>query len=332
MMLPDFNRLKIFHAIYACGSIVKAARQLHLTQSGVSQHLQKLELELQTPLFTRLHRRLIPTQAGQRLFGLIAPFIQRLGEELDVIRQEQELPSGLLRIGAPMEFGRLNFPGLFATFRAQHPRVRFHLTLGDPGRLLALLSSGELDFALVDLFLAHLQGSRTQAIYAIEPIIAEEVILACSATYYNAHIGGNHSFSHLIAQDFLAYRPRTATLRSWFRHHFDKTTVRIDPILIVDSFQAILSAIKRDMGLGITVSHAVWDEMQRGLLVPITTERPSIINQISLMRLQDKIPSLAEKAFLSYLRDHIRSSALDSTFTGRAVDQPRAGEPGTTEQ
>ena len=57
-MLPDFNRLKVFYHIYRTGSVVAAADELCLTQSGVSQHLQKLENEIGMPLFTRLHKNL----------------------------------------------------------------------------------------------------------------------------------------------------------------------------------------------------------------------------------------------------------------------------------
>ncbi|RLE03892.1 MAG: LysR family transcriptional regulator, partial [Bacteroidetes bacterium] len=62
-MLPDFNRLKVFYYIYSLKSIAAAARQLHISQPAVSQHLKKLEAEINTSLFVRLHKRMVPTSA-----------------------------------------------------------------------------------------------------------------------------------------------------------------------------------------------------------------------------------------------------------------------------
>lgn len=55
-MLPDFNRLRVFYYIYKTGSSTSAGKELHLTQSGVSQHLKKLEQELDYELFTRVNK------------------------------------------------------------------------------------------------------------------------------------------------------------------------------------------------------------------------------------------------------------------------------------
>ena len=51
MNIPDLNRLRVFFWVYECKSVVAAAKELHITQSAVSQHLKKLELELGTPNF-----------------------------------------------------------------------------------------------------------------------------------------------------------------------------------------------------------------------------------------------------------------------------------------
>ncbi len=126
-MLPDFNRLKVFYHIYKLNSIVAAANQLHLSQPAVSQQLQKLEAELKFPLFIRLHKKLVPTAAGERLFKLVEPFVDKLQDEIPHIRQPLDQPSGLLRIGAPREFGKEYLPTFCSSFREQYPDVTFNL-------------------------------------------------------------------------------------------------------------------------------------------------------------------------------------------------------------
>ena len=122
--------------------IVAAAKGLNITRSAVSQHLKKLEDEIKTQLFTRLHKRLVPTVAADRLFAIMDPFYKELQSGLQVIKRAKIRPSGLLRIGAPVEFGKAYFPGIFASFRLLYPEVTFFLKLGDPEVLLAGLIEG----------------------------------------------------------------------------------------------------------------------------------------------------------------------------------------------
>lgn len=71
--------------------------------------------------------------------------------------------------------------------------------------------------------------------------------------------------------------------------------------MTVDSHQAVISAIMHHAGMGIIASHMVREEIAHGQIVRINTPEPEIINQIALVQLQDKIPTLAEKTFRSFL-------------------------------
>lgn len=300
-MLQNLDRIKVFYYVFSEGSVLSAAKILHVSQSAISQSLQKLENEIQSPLFTRMHKRLVPTAAGERLFEVVHPFMLELEMCLKNIEQAKDKPFGELRIGAPVEFGKAYFPGIIANFREQHPDVTFYLKFGDPGRLLPLVESGRIDFAFVDVFLTQKQFFANLDIYHFDPVVEEEVILACSKQYYENFVKNDHSFEHLIRQKFITYRHNAQTVKNWFKHHFDKYNVKLQVVLTVDSQQAVISAIKHDAGIGIVASHLVSKEIQRGLIVPINTSKPQIINQISLALLQDKIPTLTEKIFQNFL-------------------------------
>ena len=301
-MLPDFNRLKIFCLIYATRRVVAAAGKLNITPSAVSQQLKKLEFEIKAPLFTRLHKKLVPTMEADRLFDLVNPFMQDLEAGLGTINQARIRPSGLLRIGAPEEFGKAYFPGVFASFREAYPDVTFTLTLGDPSILLPMVGGGELDFALVDVFLTQSGIHGDLGIFSIEPIIDEEVILACSKEYCEAVLNKDYSYKSLMAGTFITYQQAASELHSWFKHHFRKSAIHPNIVTTVDSIMAVISCIRHHMGMGIITSHLVGEEIRAGEIVPITTGRKEIINRISLVQLQDKIPSLTEKTFQKHFK------------------------------
>lgn len=304
-MLPDFNRLKVFYYVFTRKSIVAAAKDLHITQPGISQHLQKLEAEVQAPLFTRLHKRLVPTAAGERLYAIVQPFMAELAAGVRTIHQSREKPLGLLRVGAPVEFGKAYFPGIFASFRKKHPEVTFFLKLGNPVTLLPMISEGELDLAFVDMFSTQGQFFGDLGAFSIAPVIEEEVILACSRKYYDTEIRGDHSFGNLVTKDFIAYHPHAQTVKSWFRHHFRKSQLHLNIVMTVDSHQAVVAGIRHHMGMGVVASNLAWQEISRGKIVPISTPKKEVLNRISLVQLQDKVPSLTEKTFQGHFREEI---------------------------
>jgi len=313
-MLPDFNRLKAFYYIFAQKSVVGAARELNITASAVSQALNKLECELNVLLFTRLHKKLVPTSAGDQLFEILQPFISDLEAGIKQMRLAKQVPSGLIRIGSPIEFGKSYFPRLFASFRKKYPGVVFTMKLADPARIFPMIKTGELDFGLVDIFLTQDRVSGDFGIYSIEPLIDEEVIMACSNRYYEREIKGDHSFENLSSKEFISYQKSSLTLKNWFKHHFNKFSTGLNRVLTVDSHQAVITGIKTQLGMGVIASHIVSRDIKRGKIIPIKTAKRDVINNISLVQLQDKVPSLTEKVFINFLKTDILSSGKSKKF------------------
>jgi len=307
-MLQNLDRLKVFYHVFTQQSIVSAAKSLHVSQSAVSQAIQKLEREIKSPLFIRLHKQLVPTASGERLYELVLPFMTDLGIYLKTIEKAKDHPGGELRIGAPPEFGKAYLPSIVADFREQYSAVTFTLKLGVPGTMLPLLREGQLDFTLIDLFLTRnaFLGGGNLDMYNFDTVVEEEVILACSQQYYEKCVKGDLSFSSLLQQDFISYRKDLQVIKQWFKHHFSKANVHVSNVLTVDSHEAVSSAIKNNIGMGVVASHLVRDELRSGQLVHIKASESEIINSISLVHLQDKIPTFTEKVFEKFLVEKIK--------------------------
>jgi DNA-binding transcriptional LysR family regulator len=297
----DLNKLKVFYYIYTEKSVIHAAQRLHVTPSAVSQQIKKLEDEIGITLFTRMHKRLVPTGEAEKLITLITPFFHELVGGIQELQSGREAVSGVLRIGAPVEFGKEYFPRLISTFRKRYPLAKFSLTLGNTEKILDLIKEGRLDFAAVDLFLGQKQYVSELGVYSIDPLVDEKVVLACSKEYYNEHITGDTSVDNLLQQQFISYDHSYLAINGWFKHHFDRQGVKVDTVLTVDSVQAVVAAIKNDIGLGVVTDNVLPQYDGRGGVVPILTDREDIINKISLVQLLDKIPTYTEKKFQAHL-------------------------------
>ena len=313
-MLPDFDRLRVFYYIYLHNSIVAASRSLHLTQPAVSQQLQKLEAEIQTTLFIRLHKKLIPTEAAKRLFALVQPFMDSLQEGLEDIRQPLDRPAGLLRIGAPREFGKEYLPLLGHAFRQSYPEVRFSFSFDENAPLLAKLKNGDLDFVLLDVFMPKGQFLDTPHMFSIDALIEEELILVCSRDYYQREIQRDHSFDNLTRKDYISDEDELMILSHWFRHHFKKMPAKLNVVMTTNSHEALISGIRLGMGLGLTSAHLVYADLSGGGIVPLKTPKKNSLSWISLVQLQDKVPSLTEKSFISHLKQGIQKEEVLKRF------------------
>lgn len=309
-MLQNFDRLKVFYHVFTQNSIVAASKTLHVSQSAVSQAIQKLELEVDTSLFIRLHKQIVPTAAGEQLYQIVNPFMVSLDTYLKDLERGKEHPAGELRIGAPLEFGKAYLTSIVADFREQYPDVTFSLELGTAGILLPKLKKGLIDFSLVDLFLTQNTHPGQLDMYHFAPVVEEEIILACSKKYHEKSIRNDHSFTSLSKQNYICYKKDQQTIKQWFSHHFSKSNIYVKDVLTVDNHEAVISAIKKDVGLGVVASHLVKKEIQDEHIVHIRTSVSEIMNPIALVQLQDKIPTLAEKVFEKYLVEKIKDVIL----------------------
>ncbi len=308
-MLPDLNRIKIFYHVYSQQSINRAAQDLHLTQPGISQHIQKLESEIGTPLFIRLHKKIVPTQAGERLYTKVKPFIESLSEEIKTISAPMDQPFGTLRIGAPLEFGKTFLPRICHSFRKQYDQVNFVIKLEEPDQLLSMINTGKLDFALIDYFSEKDQLPGRPEIYIIEPLAKETFVLACSTEYFNYGLKKDIHFENLVSMAFITDEHEPLILRHWFWHYFKRPLPDINFVMSIDSHQAVLSGIRLGMGLGLTSNHLILTDIQQKKIIPIFPSQKKVINHISLVQLRNKKPTLTEQTFQTYLKDQMKNKA-----------------------
>lgn len=134
----DFNEIAIFAKVVQAGSFIGAARELGLPKSTVSRKVNQLEERLGARLLQRTTRTLSLTEVGRIYFQHAARLVAEAEDaELSVARL-QEVPRGLLRVAAPLNFGFLG--GIVASFLDRYRDVHIEMTCLD--RLVHLVEEG----------------------------------------------------------------------------------------------------------------------------------------------------------------------------------------------
>jgi DNA-binding transcriptional LysR family regulator len=96
----NLNDLLAFLAVARERSFTKAAAQLGVSQSALSQTIRQLEERLGLRLLTRTTRSVSPTEAGTRLLQSVGPRLDEIAAEIEALSEFREKPAGTIRITA----------------------------------------------------------------------------------------------------------------------------------------------------------------------------------------------------------------------------------------
>src|SRR3954453_1543438 len=203
----ELRHLRTIAAVARHGSFTKAAEELYLAQSAISQQIRRLEQELGVEVFRRTSRSVELTAEGREILG----YAQRVLAEVDGLHSELEELTGLLRgnlrIGGVYPTGPYDLFGMLADFRAEHPGVAIHMVEDTQDGVLEALRGGELDCAFTALNPDALGNE-----FAATLLWEEEIVVALPPGH--SLCGGEQvTFEELAAEDLIAYRENSALRR-----------------------------------------------------------------------------------------------------------------------
>ena len=139
-MLDDINELRTFVSVVAAQSLSAAARELDLALSVVSKRLAALERRTGTSLITRSTRHLALTEEGRDLYERALRILAEVDEAEAALTSGKVGPQGLLRVSAPIAFGRAHVSPVCRDLVRAHPTLSIDLRLTD--RLVDLIEEG----------------------------------------------------------------------------------------------------------------------------------------------------------------------------------------------
>jgi len=248
------DELAVFIAVVDEGSLAAAARRLRRSPPAVTRALAMLEDRLGTRLVERTTRRSRPTEAGRRLADHARQVLAGYGE---AVREVVAAPvRGVLRVTAPLVFGRRHVTPVVASFLDANPGVRVELVLND--RNLSLIDD-ELDVAVR---IGHLADSS---------LVARKVgevrrVMVASPSYLAGH-PALRAPRDLVHHDVVFTASRPGPLEWRFGGAPHEQVVRLVPRLIVNEVDAVLLAVRAGRGIARPLSYQVADDLASGVLV-----------------------------------------------------------------
>ena len=237
----ELRQLRYFVRIVELGSMSRAALDLDMVQSALSQQISRLESELSTRLLQRTPRGVIPTEAGQAFFHQAQLTLRHAQQAIHAAQQARL--SGAVSMGlSPTIANVLGLP-LMRAMRERYPEVRLHIVSALSGHLTSLLNARQLDLAI----LFDTQNARR---WSVMPLLEEQLFLIQSRQQPVApHIQHAAPISlEQLQQVPLILPSGSHGLRSSIMASFTSAGFQSQMAMEIDSLTLLMEAVAAGMG------------------------------------------------------------------------------------
>ncbi|WP_122289795.1 LysR family transcriptional regulator [Serratia plymuthica] len=237
-----YNQIRIFQSIAREGNISAAARKLEITPPSVSKALKLLEQHIGHPLFVRTTRRIELTEAGQQLLEQTVAAVDSLETSLENIRDQNQEPSGLVRITLSRFAYLLILKPAMAAFCRQYPSIKLEVSVYD-GTVNIIDERFDLGIRFGDI----LEGGVV-ARQLMKPF--REGLYASSA--YLEAFGTPTTPAELHQHNLIGYRfiTNNRILPLILDHKGEQLTVEMPGQLISNDIEVMADGIRNGLGIG----------------------------------------------------------------------------------
>lgn len=280
----ELRQLRAFVHVTHAGTFTRAAEELHVAQSAVSQAVGRLEAELGFELLRRTSRGVELTEAGEVVFERAREIVAGA----DAIRSDLAALRGLLEgtvaLGTMLPPGPVDLPGLLARFHAVHPGISVRVREGSAPEILAQLRRDELDVAFTGV-----EPDALDEGLAGERMLSEELLLVTPPD--RAAL----ALEELTDVPFVGYR-RGSALRDTIDRALRAAEVTPEIVFESDELVSVRELVARGLGVSIVPRSTVDGDGPPVQAIAIGLERPLTV----VWRRRRQPPAAA--AFLGFVR------------------------------
>lgn len=291
MLHLTLRQLQVFESAARHLSFSRAAKELHLSQPGVSMQIKLLEETVGHPLFEQLGKKVFLTEVGREVLRTSQAVAQQLVDLEDTLNDLGGLKQGNLTVGVVSTVSNFAIR-LISQFRLKHPEVRIVLDVVNRETLLARLANNEVDLALMG------QPPAGQDLESTP--FMENPLVVIAPMHHPLARGKAIPLARIAQEDFVAREPGSGT-RNATESFFQSHGLALRAAMEMNKNEAIKQAVEAGLGLGVVSRHTVTQELAARRLTMLDVEGFPIRRQWHLAHRHNKRFSLAASAFARFV-------------------------------
>lgn len=236
------RQVEAFRSVMLAGTVVGAARLMHVTQPGVSRALAMLEMRIGYQLFERKGRRLIPTSQAQMLYREVEPLYNSLDRIAQVAHDIHIQQVGALRIAALPALAHSLLPKTIARFLSTRAKVSVFLHSLPSMQIADLVANGQFEIGVIELPL-------TRASIVTKPLAPSQSVAVMQPSHRLA------SRSSISLRELHGERMVLLSQHSVMRYQVNDSfsNLGVIPEVVVETPNSMLACALVAEGLGVTI-------------------------------------------------------------------------------
>lgn len=291
MLHVTLRQLQVFESAARHLSFSRAAKELHLSQPGVSMQIKQLEDSVGSRLFEQMGKKLFLTEVGKEVLRVSQAIAQQLVDLEDTLDDLRGLKQGELTVGVVSTVSYFAIR-LISQFRQEHPEVHITLNVVNRETLLAQLANNEVDLALMG-------QPPTGHDLESTPFMENPLVVIAPYTHPLAK-KKSIPLTRIAEEDFVARETGSGT-RNATEAFFQSHGLVLKAAMEMNKNEAIKQAVEAGLGLGVVSRHTVTLELAARRLVALDVEGFPIKRQWHLVHRQNKHFSQAAGAFAEFV-------------------------------
>lgn len=286
------RNLEIFAAVCKHMNMSKAAENLMISQSSVSQAVSALEKEYNVVLFERLNHKLYLTQAGQELFFLSLQVLRSV-DQLET-QMHKGSRSKTIRLGACNTIGSCLIHPLISDFNTAND-VTFDVEINNSSVLEDMLLEAKMDIAII-------QVSKMSPSLVYIPLLKDSLTIICPSDHPLA--GRKASLKQLQHENFVL-RERGSGSEYLLEQAFSSQNLQLNRHWICNNPEAIKTAVINGQGIALMSRFLIEKELSQGLLSEIHVKEKLFFNrEFALAYHKNKLQDGTFIKFVDYCKEH----------------------------
>jgi len=264
MPRENLNDLSAFLAVARERSFTRAAAQLGVSQSALSQTVRGLEERLGLRLLTRTIRSVTPTEAGERLLRTVGPRLEEIGTELEALSELRKKPAGVVRITSSENAAETVLLPALERLLPDYPDIKVEIVI---------------DYGLTDIVAQRIDAGVRDGEQVAKDMIAVRIgpdmrMAVVGSPAYVAARGKPRTPHDLTDHNCINLRlPTYGGLFAWeFEKGGRELRVRVDGQLVFNTSGPILKAALAGLGLACLAESQVAPHIASGALVHLLAD------------------------------------------------------------
>ncbi len=306
------DNIRVFIRTVELGSFSTAGRSMRLSAAVVSHRIRRLEQQLGCRLFNRTTRKMQLTEQGRVFYENCLEVCHALERAEASVADRGAAPRGLLKVTAPLSFGRRVVAPMLPGFQAQHPEIDVFLRLSD---------------YMVDLFTEAVDVAVRMAVLADSSLVVRKIAdlerVLCASPDYLARKGVPRTLADLERHSCLLLRYPGSSHHKWTLEKGQRRiVVPVTGHLDADDGDVLTDWAIGGQGIVMKPLFEVAEHLRSGALEPVLEDFPPAPVTLAILHAYQRMVPFKVRAFADALGDVARTQ-IESALTGQVPSGPR---------